>query len=84
MLTQLKAPGVLSMRWLTEDVPYGLAAWSLLGAQLGVPTPTLHALVDICSATLGVDFWQAARTPGQLGIAGMERTRLLEFVRSGR
>ncbi len=80
MLTQLRAPGSLETRWLTEDVPYGLAAWALLGEQLGVATPTLRALVDILSATCGVNFWSGARTPRDLGIAGMGREALLHHV----
>lgn len=84
MLTQLRAPGVLEMRWLTEDVPYGLAAWSKLGEQFGVPTPILRSLVDIASATLGIDFWQAARTPQHLGIAAMDKASLNRFLETGR
>jgi opine dehydrogenase len=83
MLTQLRAPGALETRWLTEDVPYGLAAWALLGEQLGVATPTLRALVDLTGAALGVAFWPQARTPQQLGIGGLGKEALLEFVRSG-
>ena len=81
MLTQLRAPGQLNMRWLTEDVPYGIAAWTLLGDQLGVNCPTMRALVDVASATMGVDFWADARSPDQLGLAGMSRDDMLTFVR---
>src|SRR5262249_31068044 len=49
MLTQLRAPGGLDTRWLTEDVPYGLAAWVGLGEQLGVATTVMRALVQLCS-----------------------------------
>ena len=80
MLTQLRAPGALDTRWLTEDVPYGLAAWSKLGEQLGVDCPMMRALVDIASATLGRDFWKVARTPEHLGIAGMNKDALLDHV----
>jgi len=80
MLTQLRAPGSLNTRWLTEDVPYGIAAWALLGEQLGVKMPTMRALVDLCSAALGVDFWKSARTPADLGIAGLSREALAEYV----
>jgi len=80
MLTQLRAPGALDTRWLTEDVPYGLAAWSKLGAQFNVACPVMNALVDVASAMLGVDFWELARTPGQLGIAGMGKQELLEYL----
>jgi opine dehydrogenase len=81
MLTQLRAPGALETRWLTEDVPYGLAAWASLGEQLGVQCPMMKALVDIASATLDTDFWSQARTPAALGIDRMSKTVLLEHVR---
>jgi opine dehydrogenase len=81
MLTQLRAPGSLESRWLTEDVPYGLAAWAALGEQFGVPTPTLHALVEVASATTGIDFRKRARTPADLGITGLSKSQLLEYLR---
>lgn len=83
MLTQLRAPGALDSRWLLEDVPYGLAAWSLLGKQLRVPTPAMRSLVDLCGAALGIDFWKSARTPDDLGIAGFNREALLDFAKTG-
>ena len=83
MLTQLRAPGTLETRWLTEDVPYGLAAWALLGEQLGVATPTLRALVDLTSAALGIDFWKSARTPRHLGIDGLSTEALLTYAQGG-
>ena len=83
MLTALRAPGALDTRWLTEDVPYGLAAWSMLGEQLGVQCPIMRSLVDIASATLDRNFWESARTPEQLGIAGMAKDELLEHVSGG-
>ena len=83
MLTQLRAPGSLEGRWLTEDVPYGLAAWAELGAQFGVSSPTMRALVEVASAALGVDFGKAARTPHELGIAGMDKQELLEYLQNG-
>lgn len=80
MLTQLKAPGSLDTRWLHEDVPYGLASWALLADQYGVKTTLMRALVDLASATLGIDLWKSARTPADLGIAGMSREALLQYV----
>ena len=79
MLTALRAPGALETRWLTEDVPYGLAAWSKLGEQLGVACPTMRALVDLASAAVGIDFWECARTPEHLGIAG--KKAMLDYAR---
>jgi opine dehydrogenase len=81
MLTQLRAPAAVETRWLTEDVPYGLAAWAALGEQFGVATPLLRALVDLCSAATGLDFWKSARTPRELGIEGFTKDRLLANLR---
>lgn len=83
MLTQLRAPGSLESRWLSEDVPYGLAAWASLGAQLGVACPTMRALVEVASATTGVDFRAATRTPEVLGVAGLGREALLRYAETG-
>lgn len=83
MLTQLKAPPALRYRWLTEDIPYGLAAWSLLGGQYDVETPTMRALVDIGSIVMGFDGWTVGRGVEELGIAGMDREVLKEYLRTG-
>ena len=84
MLTQLKAPGSLESRWLTEDVPYGLAAWASLGRQYGVETPVMRGLVDIGSVVMGFDGWTAGRGVRELGIAGMSRERLMQYAQEGR
>lgn len=80
MLTQLRATGSLDTRWLSEAVPYGLAAWAQLGDQFGVPMPRMHALVELTSAATGQDFWKLARTPAELGIAGLGRTAVLDTL----
>lgn len=83
MLTQLRAPVTLDSRWLTEDVPFGLATWSLLGTQVGVDCPVMRSIVDLTSKMLGVDFWEMARRPEHLGIHRMSKRALLEFSLDG-
>jgi opine dehydrogenase len=83
MLTQLKAPGSLQTRWLSEDVPYGLRTWAELGEQLGVPTPVARALVTLGDAVMGTDSWKTGRSLADLGIAGMARAVLEGYLRSG-
>ena len=83
MLTALKAPGTLESRWLTEDIPYGLAAWSMLGAQFGVETPLMRSFVDIGSVVMGFDGWTEGRSPSELGIAGMDIEELKVFLATG-
>lgn len=83
MLTRLKAPGSLESRWLTEDIPYGLAAWSRVGAQYGVETPILRALVELGSVVMGFDAWKAGRNMEDLGLAGLDRKALTQLLEKG-
>ncbi len=83
MLTQLRAPVTIDSRWMTEDVPYGLASWASLGEQLGVNCPVMQSLVELASKTLGMDFRATARSPSDLGIAGMDASALIDYVRGG-
>lgn len=83
MLTTLKAPGSLDTRWLTEDIPFGLATWSSIGSQYGVETPTIDAFVDIGSIVVGFDGWKAARDVEALGIKNLNRDQLSAYLRSG-
>jgi hypothetical protein len=43
----------------------------------------MRALVVVASATTGVEFESAARTPEVLGIAGMSREELLRYAATG-
>ncbi len=84
MLTALRAPGAVETRWLTEDVPYGLATWAALARQVGVPTPVMDALVTLASAVLGVGGWAGERSPAALGLAGLTPEQMAAFLESGR
>lgn len=84
MLTRLKAPGSLSSRWLTEDIPYGIATWSKLGAQHGVDTPLMRAFVDVGSVVMGFDGWMKGRGLEDLGIAGIDKRALKAYLKSGK
>jgi opine dehydrogenase len=80
MLTALRAPGAIATRWLTEDVPYGLATWAALAAQVGVPTPVMDAIVTLASAVLGEDCRGMGRTPGDLGFGGLTASEIAQWV----
>jgi opine dehydrogenase len=84
MLTQLRAPGSLQTRWLSEDVPYGLRTWAELGEHMGVAMPVARALVTLADAVMGTDSWQTGRSLADLGIAGMDRRALERYLATGR
>jgi opine dehydrogenase len=76
MLTALRAPGQVDTRWLTEDIPYGLASWARLGYRIGVETPVMDALVVLASVTLGRDFGSETRGLDVLGLGDVDDARL--------
>lgn len=82
-LTPIKGPTTLANRYLTEDVPIGLVAWSQLGEMLGVRTPLMRATVEIAIAVTGIDYWETGRTLERCGVAGMTAKQLCNYVRSG-
>jgi opine dehydrogenase len=84
MLTALRAPGSLDSRWLTEDIPFGLASWSELGTQYGIETPTMDACVNIGSIVMGFDGWQAARGVSALGVKDLNQDQLKAYLKTGK
>ena len=81
--SRFHGPSSLEDRYVTEDVPYGLATFALLGEQLGVDMPLTRAVVELASSASGHDFWKEARTPKDLGIAGMSATQLRGYLETG-
>lgn len=51
-----KGPTDPSTRYITEDVPFGLAVLEKLGAQTGVATPMTSSLITVFSGIYGRDF----------------------------
>jgi opine dehydrogenase len=65
----IKGPTTLNTRYLFEDIPTGLVPLACLGSAVGVPTPTIQAVVTLGGALLGRDFWKDGRTLEKLGLA---------------
>src|SRR5690606_5358297 len=57
-----RAPDSLEHRYLTEDLPYGLAPIAELGAQLGVAMPVTNSVITLASAALGRDLRREGRS----------------------
>jgi len=83
MLTRLKAPGSLESRWLTEDIPYGIALWSKLGKQYGELSPVIDSLVNIGSVVMELDGWNEGRNLEDLGIVNMNEAELRKYLDFG-
>jgi len=67
----IQAPATLQHRYLSEDVPASLVPIASIGRMLGVPTPTIEAVIRLASVMHGVDYWAEGRTVARLGIEGL-------------
>lgn len=68
MGTRAKGPTVVDSRYISEDVPQGLAMLEALGKALNVETPIASSLISIASAALGRNLRAEGRTLEGLGI----------------
>ena len=76
-------PTTLDHRYLTEDIPYSALVVSVLGRITGVPTPLTDAMITLCGALMGEDYWNTGRTAQRLGLEGMDLNSLHDFLRKG-
>ena len=67
----------LDNRYFTEDVGYGLVFFSELGRQVGVPTPSMDAIIQLVSKIMRRDFRaEGARTLASVGLDGLSLEEL--------
>jgi opine dehydrogenase len=71
---------ILAQNHILDDVPNSLVPIADLGRAVGVPTPTIDALVHLASAMTGIDWWREGRTAESLGLAGMTPAQMLDHV----
>ena len=76
------APAAVDTRYLTEDLPYGLAPWSSIGRMWGIQTPMLDAVIRTASVMLDVDYFKQGLSVEDLGIAGMSPGEVRSFLGS--
>jgi len=74
------APTSIEDRYVTEDVPYGLVSYALLGKQIGVPVNNLEAMSHIGCAVTGKDFWNQGMNMEKAGLAGMSVEQIKAYI----
>jgi opine dehydrogenase len=79
----IKSPSTIFTRQLTEDIPTGVLPVMELGKAAGVETPLLESMVHICEALLNMDLHTNGRSLKNLGLEGMNKEEIIEFVTNG-
>ena len=76
----IKGPGSIFTRQLTEDIPTGLVPISELAFKAGVHTPIMNALITISSSLLGIDFRHNGRTLENLGLQNLSKEDIIKAI----
>jgi opine dehydrogenase len=74
------APTSLEDRYVTEDVPFGLIPFALLGEQIGVSVDNLKAMATIGCSVTGKNFWNQGMNMEKAGLAGMTADEIRYFI----
>ena len=76
----IKGPTSLKNRYFTEDIPYGLVAWSELGKMLNISTPLIDSFIEIGSIIINQKPRETGRTLKKLGIDNMSTEELKAYL----
>ena len=79
----IKAPGTIFTRQLTEDIPTGVLPIMELGKAAGVEVPLLTSMVNTIEALLDIDLHTNGRSLKNLGLEGKSKDEILDFITNG-
>jgi len=74
------APGTLSHRYITEDIPHLLVPVASFGKLLGIQAPIIECIIRLASAINGVDYLKTGRNLETLGLSGMSLEKILTCI----
>lgn len=79
----IKAPGTIFTRQLTEDIPTGVLPMMELGKAAGVKVPLLESMVNTIEALLDLDFHSKGRSLKNLGLEGKTKDEIINYIAYG-
>lgn len=79
----IKAPGSIFTRQLTEDIPTGVIPIMELGRAAGVKTPLLESMVHIIESLLEINLHDDGRSLTNLGLDGMSKEEIIKYINYG-
>ena len=79
----IKAPKTLYARYISEDIPMSLVPISSIGDMVGVPTPTIKAIIHLGSLLHECDYWAEGRTAERLGLTGLTLKQIRRLILEG-
>lgn len=79
----IMAPKTLDHRFLTEDVPYGLAAIESLAKAVHVATPAISSLIVLSNILLNGNLHTKSHTLKTINLADYDAEKLIQLAKHG-
>jgi opine dehydrogenase len=79
----ISGPSSVKSRYITEDIPFGLVPIKNLAVQFNVSTPVIDAVIQLASIINQTDYMKEGISTEELGIAGMDRDKLMKVLSEG-
>lgn len=73
----------LNDRYITEDVPYGLAPMLSLAEWIGVPAPVMRSLVGLAAVMTGENYFETGLTLADMGLDQIDAGHLRSYLEEG-
>lgn len=80
----IEGPNSLNDRYLTEDTPYSLVAMSEFAKAVGVATPYMDSIITLAGGLMDVDYRVSGRTLDKMGLNGMTKAEIEEYIHNGK
>lgn len=79
----IKAPAVLTHRYIFEDVPMSLVPIASLGKRYGVSVRGMESIISLGGIIHRTDYWRRGRTVEGLGLEQWSVSELTRYVQEG-
>lgn len=83
-LTPIIGPDSIWNRYLTEDCPCGLVPWSELGRVVGVPTPTMDAVIQVYSLVHERNWRELGIHIQDMGFENLDVKQIKDYLKVGK
>ncbi len=80
----IMAPRNLRHRYIFEDIPFSLVPMISLGAQFGVSTWAIDAMVRLACVAHGTNYYARGRTVEDMGLKDLRVSEVVRYVQDGR
>lgn len=77
-------PFNMENRYITEDIPIGCNIYSQLGRVFNVKTPVIDSMITLACSILKRDLLKTGYTLSDIGLGGMDKARMNEYLRTGK